>query len=102
MMGLYAIFLFVFFLPSQNSKQNSDMTVVAFYDLLITCYVSGSVLYAGGKKVNERVVLWELVFYDWLDQPEFLVAKNKTILPSLSGNAIYGRMLITAQNCWET
>lgn len=44
-------------------------------------------------------VLLELVFYDGLHQPEFLVAKNKTVWPSLSGNAIYKRMLIAAQNC---
>lgn len=30
------------------------MNVVAFCDLLITCYVSGNVLYAGDNKANER------------------------------------------------
>lgn len=79
-MGLYAIFL-VFFPLSQNGGQNSDMTVVAFYDFLITCYVSGNVLYAGINRQMRGLapVLWELVFYGQLDQPEFLVAKNKTV-----------------------
>lgn len=47
-------FLFFFFPLSQNGEQNSDMNVVAFCDLLITCYVSGNVLYAGDNKANER------------------------------------------------
>lgn len=66
-MGLYAISL-VFFPPSQNHDWNSDMMVVVFYNLLITCYVSGAVLYAGDKMANRDLasVPSELVFYDWL------------------------------------
>ena len=44
------------FFPSfTDHKQNSDIIVVVFYDLLITYYVSGTILCTGDIMANERL-----------------------------------------------
>lgn len=78
-------FLCFFFPPPlQDGEQNSDMTVVAFYDLLITIMCQAMYHMLGIQRQMRELapVLLELVFNDCPDQLEFLPAKNTTVLPS--------------------